>query len=54
MTIVYTLGVAIIGVVWIMGSVGPRMACIGLFVFGTGAEISYTLVFTMVTEMVDE
>jgi MFS family permease len=54
MTIVYTLGVTIVGLIIIMASVGPIMACIGLFVFGTGAEISYTLVFTVVTEIVDE
>lgn len=37
MTIVYTLGVTIVGLVIIMVSVGPIMACIGLFLFGTGA-----------------
>jgi MFS family permease len=37
MTIVYTLGVAILGLILIVASVGPIMACIGLFLFGTGA-----------------
>jgi MFS family permease len=54
MTTVYTLGVAIFGLFVIMISGGTGMACLGLFLFGTGAEISYTMVFTIVTEIVDE
>lgn len=37
-----------------MVSNGTTLACIGLFIFGTGAEIYFTMVFTVITEIVDE
>lgn len=54
LTILFSLFFSVLGILITVGFGNIKIKCIGLILWGSGAEIAYTLLFSYVTEIVCE
>jgi hypothetical protein len=52
--VLISLSLSIIGVILTLTAATPKLACIGLFLWGAGAETSFSLIYNFATELTAE
>lgn len=52
LTMLFSMLFSVLGMLMILGVENIKIKCVGLVLWGSGAEIAYTLLFPYVTEIV--